>query len=333
MSEEERQGVANHEPPEISQKPDSIDLNLHFPDLAKIAASFERVGKNLIKAISTGVGRLYAPVGVIREARAEQEAILIRAKTVLDLGKMGNIPEDAQQTAMQRRAFERLLNEAVGKQANRERVLEEAMREIEHDPPASDAEQEIGADWLGRFWTVAEAISEDDLRGFLVHLLAREVKTPGSVSPQTLALLPILTGPLARKFQHLCRLSIDDGNGVYVIHPNVFAFQHIGPLDDFGVSYDHLFDLNDCGLLRSAETLEVNYAPDPDATPQTVDYAGRKAFMKSAGQQFQLLLFARAGREIRRLLSLAPVPAYTQVLQSKLGNAFALDPDDDNEAI
>jgi hypothetical protein len=186
---------------------------------------------------------------------------------------------------------------------------------------------------LGRFWTVAEAISEDDLRGFLVHLLAREVKTPGSVSPQTLALLPILTGPLARKFQHLCRLSIDDGNGVYVIHPNVFAFQHIGPLDDFGVSYDDLFDLNDCGLLRSAETLEVNYAPDPDATPQTVDYAGRKAFMKSAGQQFQLLLFARAGREIRRLLSLAPVPAYTQVLQSKLGNAFALDPDDDNEAI
>jgi hypothetical protein len=334
MSEEERPGRADDEPPQMRQKPGSFDLNLHLPDLAKVAGSCERVINNLVNAISIGVGRLYTPRGIIRNAQAESEATLIRARAVVELAKMADgIIHNGSTATVQRRAIERLVDEAVSKQANREWVAREAAREIVQEPPSSDAEQEIGADWLAQFWTVAEAISEADARRFLAHLLANEVKRPGSVSPQTLSLLTILTGALARRFQHFCRLSIDDGDAVYVIHPNVFNFQNIGPLDDFGVSYNDLFDFDDCGLLRSAETLMVNYAPNPEATPYIADYAGQKAVLRLAGGQFHLLQFTRAGREIRRLLSLTPVPTYTQALQNKFGSVFALDQDDENQAI
>ena len=155
-------------------------------------------------------------------------------------------------------------------------------------------------------------------------MLASEVNGPEASSPQTLQVLAILPGDVARRFQHFCRLSIDDGKDVYVIHPSVFMFQNIGPLKEYGVSYDDLFEFDDCRLLRSAKTQMLNYAENPEASPEMVDHAGREALLNLSGKQVQLLQFTSAGKEIRRLLSLSPVPPYTQVLQERLGAAFTL---------
>jgi len=56
-----------------------------------------------------------------------------------------------------------------------------------------DAEQEISADWLTRYWMLAEATSEVDARKFLAHLLATEIKRSESLGAQTMSVLPILT--------------------------------------------------------------------------------------------------------------------------------------------
>jgi hypothetical protein len=261
---------------------------------------------------------------MVREAEAEREVLLTRARTVRDLVKIRNEIDQGADPSLEQRAIDRLLDETIAKQINRERIARETIREIEQAPPSTDAEKEISTDWLTRYWIRAEATSEENARRFLVHLLATEIKRPESVSAQTMSVLPILTGELARKFQHFCRLSIDDGHAVYVIHPKVFSFQHIGPLRDFGVSYEDLFDFDDCRLLRSAQTLLVNFADNPEAGFDEVNYAGEKAFLKQAGLQLQMLQFTRAGSEIRRLLSLTPVVAYTHALQETLGSAFAL---------
>ena len=331
MAEEESQHTSDGEVPQTLSSTRIFDINFQFPDLVKVAGNCERVTNNLIKAISAGVSRLYGPHGVVRDAEAEREAVLIRARTVRDLAKMRDEISQGSKPTLEQRAINHLLDQTIAKQVNREWIAAEAIREIEQAPPLSDADQEINADWLGPFWTVAEVTSEADARKFLAHLLAKEIERPESVSPQTLSVLPILTGELARKFQHFCRLSIDDGHRVYVIHPNVFAFQHIGPLDNFGVSYDDLFEFDDCRLIRSAQTIEVNFAAK--AAFETVNYAGKTASLKYAGLQLQLLQFTRAGTEIRRLLSLTAVEAYTTALQQMLGNAFALDQDSESHKL
>jgi hypothetical protein len=138
-------------------------------------------------------------------------------------------------------------------------------------------------------------------------------------SPGTLS---VLDHGAASKFHHFCRLSVDNGKDVFVIHPKVFAFQNIGPLDEFGVEFGDLFELEAYGLIRSSETILLNYGQDPDAIAEEVDYAGQRALLNLAGTQSQQIIFTRAGRELRRLFPLRPVPAFTDILEQQLQGAF-----------
>ena len=124
---------------------------------------------------------------------------------------------------------------------------------------------------------------------------------------------------LGQTFARFCRLSIDDGEWVYVIHPHVFSFQNIGPLDQYGISYDDLFDLDGAGLIRSAETLMMNFTEDPESKPEKFDYAGSTAYLNISGKQLHLLHFTKAGKELRRLLHLEPIPEYTKTLKERMG--------------
>jgi hypothetical protein len=131
-----------------------------------------------------------------------------------------------------------------------------------------------------------------------------------------------MTPPVAQIFERFCRLSIREGDEVFVIHPNIFAFQNIGPLDAFGISYADLYELESYGLLRSAETILLNYAKD--SSPLVINYAGIPATLNFSELQLHQLRFTRAGAELRELLSLSPNPQYTEALRNKLKSAFVL---------
>ena len=127
-------------------------------------------------------------------------------------------------------------------QVNRESTIEAIAIEVKNSAPEHDTDAEIDDDWLTRFWKLAENVSHAAIRSFLARLLVKEVSKPGAISPLTLNVLSTLTPQVAQRFERFCRLSIRSGNDVYVIHPEVFPFQNIGPLDKFGVSYDDLYE-------------------------------------------------------------------------------------------
>jgi hypothetical protein len=210
----------------------------------------------------------------------------------------------------------------VKEQLNREAVATQMIEDINANPPVSEANTPIDEDWLTIFWELAGKKSSTDVQVLLGRLLRNEVCKPGSVSPHTLQLLSVLTGPVADGFQRLCNLSIDDGSAAYVIHLHTFPFQQIGPLKEYGIDYSDLFNLDGAGLLRSAETLLVNYAKDINAEPEMVNYAGCAAKLNLSGQQVQLLQFTQAGRELRNLLAMEPNHKYTQALQDRFKEAF-----------
>ncbi|MGA6119582.1 DUF2806 domain-containing protein, partial [Sphingobacterium anhuiense] len=144
----------------------------------------------------------------------------------------------------------------------------------------------------------------------------------GSISPYTLQLLSVLTSEIGNSFNRFCNLSIDDGESCYVIHPNVFAFQNIGPLENYDISYDDLFDLDGAGLIRSAETLMVNYSKSDTQEFENVNYAGTSAQIDVSGKQLRLLQLTKSGRELRNLLQLTENKVYTDKLKTLFDDDF-----------
>jgi hypothetical protein len=127
---------------------------------------------------------------------------------------------------------------------------------------------------------------------------------------------------VATRFAHFCRLSIREGNNVYVIHPATFAFQEIGPLDAYGISYDDLFEFESYGLICSAETLLTNTTADPPGEVTPVEYAGCQAGIAFDKLQLHRVMFTRVGTDIRNSLHLSPISEYTAVLINRFPKAF-----------
>jgi hypothetical protein len=293
---------------------------------------FEGVATNVVEALKRGIGRLYEPMGRIRDAKADRRIANERALTLIELTtKAGELAElrarlgltgDELPFSQAARSIEFFLEDTSRKQDNREKVSQAFITESNSEPPTDDAGATIDPDWLTKFWTLAENVSNDEVRGFLARLLTKETRKPGAVSPLTLNTLSTLTPEVAERFEQFCRLSIRDEDEVFVIHPNVFAFQNIGPLDAYGITNKDLYELESFGLIRSAQTIMLNFAPQNFGSP--IDYAGSPGTLNFGELQLHLIYLTRAGRELRALLHLSPVPEYTQALQQKLGAAFVI---------
>jgi Protein of unknown function (DUF2806) len=285
------------------------------------------VFNNLIKSVARGLGRVYDPVDRVRAAKADRQVVNERAQTIIDLTQKAAELASLQKTfsisdSPADRAMSYLLGEAIPKRENKDRILEAVATEIKVDPPTEDTSETIADDWLTQFWSRAEHIGDEHVQRFLARLLAKEIYQPGSISPLTLSVITTLSPQVAKTFEHFCRLSIRFNTEVFVIHPAVYVFQNIGPLDQFGVSFDDLYELEAYGLIRSAETIMYNYTVAPDAPPEAIDYAGQPAQLNFSGLQIHQIRFSRAGREIRQLLLLSPLPEYTDALRSRFTEAF-----------
>ena len=282
----------------------------------------DKIKNNALIAIGKGVGKLITAglevptaylEGITQGIRNKTEGEQFVAKSAAKAASKVFSDDDQ----LQQRAVDYFARRIVNEQENREQIAQLTMENLTHESINKDAAETIDEDWLTVFWRLAETKSSKDIQVLLAKLLCREIVQPRSVSPHTLQLLSILTSDLAKAFERLCRISIDDGKSAYVIHPHVFPFKEIGPLDAYDVSYEDLFDLDGARLLRSAEALLVDYAADDNATFEKVDFAGKPALLNLAGKQVHLLQFTRAGRELRCLIALQPNAKYEETLRQR----------------
>ena len=317
-------------PNEQNNKGPLVEVNavkLNLTGLEK----FERVANNVVDAVARGIGRIYEPTGRVRDAKADRVVLNERAQAIIDLTKKvrelneSGIAADERGSSLAARSIVYMLEDFSRRQDNREKTVQAFIEDLNQAPPTEDASAPIDPDWLTQYWTLAENVSKEELRIFLAQLLTKETRKPGAVSPLTLNTLSMMTGQIAECFERFCCLSIACDADAYVIHPNVFPFQNIGPLEEFGISFDVLYELESFGLIRSAQTIMLNYVPN--LPTKRVDYAGTPADLNLSGLQIHLIHLTRAGRELRDLLHLSPVPNYTAALAQKLGDAFVLRPE------
>lgn len=275
------------------------------------------------KAFEIPIAMLDNVVGEIKARGQVKTAALNAAAEVLTDQIIGD-PDLAART------LGRFGRELLTQQANRENVARSVINQFQSSPPPADTTQPVDPDWLTTFWNLAGSKSTAEVQDILAKVLKGELSQPGSVGPYTLQTLSVLTTDVGQAFARFCNLSIDDGETAYVIHPSVFAFQTVGPLDEYGIKFNDLLTLDGAGLIRSAEALRLNWGSDapqadndnPSKKYEIVDYAGQQAQLSLPGHQLNHIYLTKAGQELRKLIPLVPHLGYTTQLKLLLGDDF-----------
>jgi len=301
-----------------------------FLELLKNISIPEVIKNNVVTALAKGVGKIITSASDIPVAYFESISTGIKAKGDAKIKLIDKSSDEAAKlfqtdSELTNRALKYFGSKIIEEQLNRESVASQTLEKITSIKDFEPTNSIIDDDWLTQFWELAQSKTKNDVQEILANILTKEIVKPKSVSPNTLQLLSVLTSDLGSAFQRLCNLSIDDGKNCFVIHPNVFSFQSIGPLNDFDVDYDDLFELDGANLLRSAEALKLNYTKSDTEEYEEIDFAGLTSKLDVSGKQLNLIQFTRSGRELRNLINLKPNENYVKLIQERLGKALIIE--------
>lgn len=151
----------------------------------------------LVEVVSAGVGALYEPVGVVRRAKAEAKAAIIRAESA------GQVASIEQRIAM------RVQHREALRQENLEKVTTIAAGEL---PPEVSTEP-VDLDWTTQFMDHAQDVNDAEMQVLWGRILAGEVANPGSYSKRTIGFLRTLDKWEAQAFTAFCSCALKDENG------------------------------------------------------------------------------------------------------------------------
>lgn len=153
----------------------------------------------LVEVISAGIGRVYAPFGTVRQARADAEAKIIHANA------------DGAVIEIEERAKSRVQYREAVRQQNIERIASQAAFEL----PERVSSDGVALDWTLQYFDHAQDVCDEDMQKLWARILAGEVANPGSYSKRTLQFLRTLDKHEAEAFTSICSVCVTDEGGWY----------------------------------------------------------------------------------------------------------------------
>lgn len=258
----------------------------------------------LVKVIAAGMGNLYRPLGIVREADAKAQAIRTIAAAQADAEReFDKLATERQLAALdvipaiQKRAQMRAEAEAIAQQANLERIAASSTKYIEDEV----SDEEVDPDWRTLFFKHARDISDETMREVWAQVLAGEVAKPGTYSLRTLELLRLMSRPDAETFARLCALVFEPGYVVYM------------SLDKFGLTFDDILRLQAAGLLQESFSLAKTFGHGVGVGKSllvTHEIGFSAEFARPI--EVKALMLTRAGNELRKLITSGPNMAYVE---------------------
>jgi hypothetical protein len=216
----------------------------------------------LIKAISSGIGTLYRPRQIRNEtkAKAEEIKILSRARTEAEIERrellnqtdiLKVIDETKDGAEVERKvvlaeAKERIANRLVGQELRRQQNLDDIFDKTAHELSTVKEvpKDKVNKDWATRFVNITQDVSEEEMKVLWAHLLAGEIKSPGSYSLRTLETLRNLSSEEAQLFAKVSKYAFKGGRDMFIYHDDSI-------LREIGLSEDDIMSLMDAGLIKS----------------------------------------------------------------------------------
>lgn len=241
----------------------------------------------LIEKIASGVGILYEPTRIRKNARAQADANKIDAISKLEI-------ED-----IQKRALSRIVTEETIKQINIENVIEKAIPKINQDAKTENVDN----DWLIKYFEKVRSISDEDMQELWAKILAGECNNTGSFSKMTLNIVEELDKNDAILFSSLCSC-VFKMNGK--IHPIIFEANDI-EYQRLGIDYEKLLHLQALGLISfNSITGYVRQGFEKRAILEYFDSKILLEFPKENKNEFQMgnVLFSKAGEQLYSICEL-----------------------------
>lgn len=193
------------------------------------------------EAVTTFTGTLIEPKLIVARAKAQKEARELLSGTPSDAVIPSTLPDASTHSIEERAALTQKHREII-RQKNLETVSGYACQELLGDGDVSS--NPLDETWATRFFDMASDISDDEMQRIWGKILAGEVKRPKTYSLRTLEALRNMTADEARLFHTVSRL-------LFRYDDLIFIFISPRLMNRFGVSFQDLMTLDECGLMNT----------------------------------------------------------------------------------
>lgn len=270
------------------------DKNLvSLGDLSKVA-------ETLINRVSDAVGGIAKPWQIVRVAKAEAEAELVRAEARVEV------------TEIEQRAILRMVKEEGKKQENIEAITRKSLEYLSDDSKP----EELDDDWLAHFFDRSRTFSDTEARTVWAKVLAAESNKPNTFSRRTIDTIAGLSKEEAENFSKLASFiwNIEMNDPILVLPNkeglkfgnNGLIFQDIVALDAAGlIHFQNLSAYHRQGYREIAAFTYFNQAHILKFTKEEIPEGGNRlstgsALLTQAGSQLAMIVDRTKDEEYER---------------------------------
>ena len=238
--------------------------------VAEIMGVILSPANKLIDSVSGAIGKAYEPKHVKRMAKAKAKEIELigqalrnNADVPIKYEKGEIIVDTTDFDEFVKRTQSRIAFQELQKQQNIEKVVDTAYGLLEGETECS--EEPVDKDWLSRFFNSVENISDSDMQILWAKILAGEVKQPKTYSLRTLETLKNLSKDEALLFQKVAPY-------VFCGETNKYITSNANLLVKYGINYDDIILLNECGLLTLTSSMGISMNLRKGQDPKEIIY-------------------------------------------------------------
>ncbi|WP_104399894.1 TIGR03899 family protein [Vibrio penaeicida] len=231
-------------------------------------------------------------------------------------------------------AIERAISRQKKRQEQRQKNLEKILK-FAHDSCNNETAGEPDADWLCRFFDMAQDIHNSSMQKLWSQVLKREITNPGSTSMKALQVLKDMSPKEAQNLQRAASLACSFGSdnskklllgfkskegflGFYKKENTIVV-----NMGTYQLPYSSLLHLIELGLVLGTEleSGEVDFDP-----ALLISYQGKQIALQPMNKGIRLLYyrFTPTGDELCRLLGNKPNTNYYDQLMALLAQKFTV---------
>jgi hypothetical protein len=194
--------------------------------------------EKLIEVVSAGIGTLYKPRAIRREAEAKAYELEVMAQAE---ARSLIIRSDSESEVVER-AKQRLYHQEINRQRNLDNIIESSVEHLNQEV----SDKPVDEEWRTRFFNKAQDISSADLQEVWGKILANEINNPGNFSLRTIDILSNLSKREAEIFIKFGPYFTRDG---YMLKDDIKDFEKLN------ISYAELLIMRSSGIIIESDTL------------------------------------------------------------------------------
>ncbi|WP_413998576.1 DUF2806 domain-containing protein [Flavobacterium sp. W1B] len=271
--------------------------------------------EKLLEVIQSGVGTLYRPRAIRKEAdaKAYEIAVISKAKAI------ANVESTLIDLELTERIQNRIIYQETRKQFNIDNIVEVAADQLNVENEVSD--EKVESDWITRFFNIAQDISDEDMQKLWGRILAGEIKQPKSFSLRAIELLKNLSKEEAEIFTKICQLKIISSTNTFI--PNL---DRDSLINKFNIKYLDILLLAELGLISSDSNLGLTLHGIGKKHIQVFDYGELGILMETeesaSNKTIKIYKFTKVGAELSKLIQQDINIEYLNIILQSLSSPF-----------